>query len=463
MRISLLILGLITMACMWDDDTVEMEFQQFPGTIELISGHFLRHSPEFYYWRIKDRQQKLQSADSLHWYDDLAVAYSKLGQDKKAIEIATAQLEKAPHRYETLANLGTFYIHDGQYQAGLAFLEEAIKINPEAHFGREKYQIALVEYLIEIDWKNNKKLPLNVDWDRITEGYWGPHHIFDLAQYDPSAKLETELNPFYKKYKRAATPSFYEFLLANYRVNTDSLAKVLPTKEQEAAIQGVSGMLKFGNYNSPILMEVLGELLVYNYDIKNGNRNLAIAAFIRASELCNDAAIKEVYYQKIYQVMEGKGGYNKYPLSTYRGLLAREVKAAEDYYEKIRADEMNWIVSGKDPEEEFARKYYRSPKILRSDWNYALGKNKNYRSKREFGAKKRDDLTRLDWKPRHEKIVLDSTLKSYVDSMGIAQDLPSEEKIEVQESSNENEWGYGILIVVGLLIGGLYACKRRTV
>ncbi|MEL7532750.1 MAG: hypothetical protein AAFN10_15635, partial [Bacteroidota bacterium] len=249
MRIFLILLGLISMACLWDDDTVEMEFQQFPGTIELISGHILRHSPEFYYWRIKDREQKLKNADSLVWYDDMAVAYSKLGQDKKAIEIATIQLEKSPQRYETLANLGTFYIHDGQYRQGLAFLEEAIKINPEAHFGREKYQIALVKYLIEINWEREKKLPLQVDWNRITDGFWTAHHIFDLAQYDPKARLAIKNNSYHIK---AEIPSFYEFLLANYRKTTDSLAPTLPLEELESAITGISGMLKFGNHDSPI-------------------------------------------------------------------------------------------------------------------------------------------------------------------------------------------------------------------
>lgn len=35
-------------ACLWDYDTLAMERSRFPSTLELITGKFLRHSPEFY-------------------------------------------------------------------------------------------------------------------------------------------------------------------------------------------------------------------------------------------------------------------------------------------------------------------------------------------------------------------------------------------------------------------------------
>lgn len=53
-----------------------------------------------------------------------------------------------PGRYETAANLGTFYLHAGIFKKVLAYIEKALKINPDAHFGREKYQKLLVEYII---------------------------------------------------------------------------------------------------------------------------------------------------------------------------------------------------------------------------------------------------------------------------------------------------------------------------
>lgn len=446
------------MACMWDYDTIEMEFEQFPGTLEIISGHFLRHSPEFYYWRIKDREQKLQSADSLKWHDDIAVAYSKLGNDPKAIAITQPVLERFPERYESLANLGTFYIHNGQYQEGLAFLEEAVKINPDAHFGRERYQIALVEYLIEINWKNQKKLPLQTDWNRLPYDL-SAHNFPDLAQYDRRIKARVLSNPEF--YEKAESPSFYEFLLAQYRQEVDSTEAKLPIEELENAIQGISGMIKFGNHNSPVLMDALGELLVYNYDLEYSNRHLGIVAFLRAAELSKDPQIKEVYDQKVYQIMDGKGGYNDSPLKIYRDLLAREVKAADDNYNKIRQDEIAWILAGEDPEKAFAAKYYRASKVKRVDWNYALGKKRKDKAwQRAFEKLKRDDLKRVEWKSHKSTPSIDSLVQVYVDEILLK--IESKEAEMKPQTSNSNNLWFALLIGLAILGGGFYAYKNRT-
>src|SRR5262249_53360047 len=138
------------LACLWDYDTLMMERSRFPDTLELITGKFLRHSPEFYEWRIRDRLGKLQSdPENLAYYDDLAVAYEKTGQRDKAIETMRAKDYKRPGLYETEANLGTFHIHAGRLEEGLEHIGRALRINPDAHFGREKYQRLLVEYVLD--------------------------------------------------------------------------------------------------------------------------------------------------------------------------------------------------------------------------------------------------------------------------------------------------------------------------
>ena len=55
--IGLLLLALTApaAACLWDADTLPMERTLFPSVLELITGKFLRHSPEFYRWRVRDR------------------------------------------------------------------------------------------------------------------------------------------------------------------------------------------------------------------------------------------------------------------------------------------------------------------------------------------------------------------------------------------------------------------------
>ena len=48
-------------ACLWDWDTRQMERRRFPGTLEMITGKFVRHSPAYYQWRIQDRTKRIRS------------------------------------------------------------------------------------------------------------------------------------------------------------------------------------------------------------------------------------------------------------------------------------------------------------------------------------------------------------------------------------------------------------------
>ena len=64
------------------------------------------------------------------------------------------------HRYRYHANLGTFLVHRWVRQGGdRSSIEEssnprdeiaaAIEINPNAHFGREKYQLRVIDWIIK--------------------------------------------------------------------------------------------------------------------------------------------------------------------------------------------------------------------------------------------------------------------------------------------------------------------------
>src|SRR4029079_4345557 len=139
----------VVAACLWDSDTLRMERQRFPQVLELITGKFLRHSNEYYEWRIQDRLKKLQAdPNNLALLDDLGVSYIKTGQHDKAIETGLKTLALKPGRYESHATLGTYYFFAGQLEKSIEHIRKAIQINPDAHFGREVYQLRLFEYLL---------------------------------------------------------------------------------------------------------------------------------------------------------------------------------------------------------------------------------------------------------------------------------------------------------------------------
>jgi hypothetical protein len=167
-------------ACLWDSDTLRMEARAFPGLAEILTGRIEREQPRYYEMRI-ERVLGLLAAEPevLEHFDDLAVACDRLGRSDEAIEWmerkaeilkvaeeraagdAAALAKVKEHRYRYHANIGTFYAHrsirapDGERTAEDLMrardeIAAAIAINPDAHFGREVYQLAAIEWLIEI-------------------------------------------------------------------------------------------------------------------------------------------------------------------------------------------------------------------------------------------------------------------------------------------------------------------------
>lgn len=156
-------------ACAWDRDTMAAEADGRMDTLNAIVGNFDIYPAQYYEMRI-ERVAKELAADptKLELYDDIAVASDRVGRSTDAIEWMARkreQLDKlsAPNpeaEYRYLANLGTFHAHrwvgSGANRDDLTDLElgrdliaAAIELNPDAHFGREKYQLMAIEWLID--------------------------------------------------------------------------------------------------------------------------------------------------------------------------------------------------------------------------------------------------------------------------------------------------------------------------
>lgn len=321
-------------ACNWDTETLLQERSRFPTALEIIVGKFPRHSKAYYQWRLQDRLEKIkQSGANDLLLDDIAVSYEKLGRYDEAIQVATEQLQRNPDRYESLANLGTFLIHSGKFQAGLVQIEKAIEVNPSAHFGREKYQVILVKYVLSRRSDDGLELPLAQERFKGTEGR------YDLP--------------------------FYDFLKQNL---SDGTENSVSSQELDEAAKGILGMMRFSRHDSPILLEALGEL-----QEAMSARQLAYRAYMSASFHAEDAEAKARYETLAKNVVE----WSRESWRHVKGVSVSEEELAEDFrseradadewYAKLVADERKWIAMGEPVDQRFNEKYREIPDAIVTD------------------------------------------------------------------------------------------------
>jgi tetratricopeptide (TPR) repeat protein len=162
------ILATNAIACFWDRDTLAQEARGLPHIVDVLLGRVDRWPSTVYGQRLSAVTAELDAdATRLELYDDAAVAADRLGRRDEAVEwmqrkravldeLPAEAPQRAEHEYRYLANLGTILAHrwiaegaireagDDLDQA-IAHIRAAVALNPDAHFGREPVQLALLE------------------------------------------------------------------------------------------------------------------------------------------------------------------------------------------------------------------------------------------------------------------------------------------------------------------------------
>jgi len=181
-----------------DSDALATQNARFPDALRVLSGRFERNPPRFYLMRIArvNRQLKVRPRE-FGLYDDLAVALDKSGDDESALRaMATKRALLPPFDardetskeawYRYYANNGTFRVHrflkQGAKPSALPDLQlarteihRALQIKPNAHWGREKYQLAVMDWMIAARTKKTwlslgdfllQRFQIDADFDR---------------------------------------------------------------------------------------------------------------------------------------------------------------------------------------------------------------------------------------------------------------------------------------------------------
>jgi hypothetical protein len=159
------------LACLWDRDTADAEARGIPEVVHVITGRFERNPPLYYEMRLRRVAAEIRrDPGNLALYDDAGVACDRLGRSDEAnrwMDHKRAVLERLDpkatetreHRYRYLSNIGTFRAHrwlrSGADRSRIAEMKlardeisAAVKLKPNAHFGREKYQLRAMEWIV---------------------------------------------------------------------------------------------------------------------------------------------------------------------------------------------------------------------------------------------------------------------------------------------------------------------------
>ena len=196
----LLGLPLSVAACLWDRDTPADEARGLPEVVAVLTGRFERNPPLYYEMRLARVAALLEKQPGdLAAHDDAGVACDRLGRGDEAVawmerkrrhlllrDPADPDLKEQSYRYH--ANLGTFLVHRwirrgadrariDEVKAARDEIARALAINPDAHFGREKYQLRAIEWIIappKVDPKQDLPNLLGWSFDDIYGQQVGP-------------------------------------------------------------------------------------------------------------------------------------------------------------------------------------------------------------------------------------------------------------------------------------------------
>lgn len=292
---------------------------KYPGGIALrlamvhdtIHERYAVHGKAFYAQRNKLTQEALTkeknkpgpwqpSREYFALLDDLAVGLEKLGQHAEAVDLMQKKLEQQKEHgfagrdlYGTHANLGTFLVlwqfDEGfadlpraraRMKESIAHIHKAIEVNPEAHFGREIWQVVLEEFILasldDPDLLNRYDMVgnvLEVEVDPQFRSCAQQHFRYTVFPAPPGEDVTPE--------QRAS----FRTMITRVGAEDEAWSERVPTAHNKPVpfdepTLGIIGMWRMGGGANPFFALALGEIM-----LRVGQRHIAWTAYQRASQL----------------------------------------------------------------------------------------------------------------------------------------------------------------------------------
>lgn len=301
---------------------------RFAMVHDVLHERFPSHSKAWYEARnrmVLGKLESLDSTDATRWplIDDLSVGLDRLGRPEEAVPFLREKLAQQEAAglggrdlYTSFANLGTMLIHAhmgrmlrGDAEAsqfvdeGLSLINRSIEVNPGAHFGRERWQLSIAEFikatgvdsslLTRFDCIGNRldgdiELILNRESNWMDTGYGRPNRV-DFTRRSAALSSVPE---FFVEGVDLEDPLLWRNLspIRNYitnvgaeegwqTVHVPSHRTKVPFDEP---ILGIIGMWRQGGGANPHFSLALGEVM-----LRVGQRYMAWNAYERTSMLAD--------------------------------------------------------------------------------------------------------------------------------------------------------------------------------
>jgi tetratricopeptide (TPR) repeat protein len=261
-------------ACIWDADTLAQEKASSPKMAEAILGKPPQLEDPV---KLRARIASLEAnrmENHPAWWNDLAGAHIRLGEPQKAATLLESVVKRFPDDYGIHANLGTAYHLLGRYADAEKEIARDLEINPDAHFGLEKYHLALLQYLSKDD--AYKKTHVYVDEFTVdflhNEDVWREGQDHPMFRAFPMSVLD-DSPPLPKKFDPAQATNGYPAYRLKWDLANDTNRE--------------NGVLYMASLNprEPACFVMLGVACLEPSVGPSQDLNLAVAAFQKAIEL----------------------------------------------------------------------------------------------------------------------------------------------------------------------------------
>jgi hypothetical protein len=303
---------------------------RFAMAHDVIHERYPKHGPVWYQERERRARARLkqipaESDEAFGLYDDIGAGLDRLGKPSEAIPLLRNKLELQQKRglsgrdlYTTYANLGTFIVHTNMPKAiasdsqaktavreGIDLLKKSVEANPEAHFGREVWQIVLAEFLLAAS--DEPKLMTKFDFvgDRL-DYEWKRKQLDPSWPNPPDGSMYVIGRPYESEFSIGGEREFLERWNSIGR-NEDRIAELgwLPrrlwvrrigaeedwpivlSKSSEyksvafdEPLLGIIGMWRQGGGANPHFCLCIGEIM-----LRVGQRRIAWTAYERCKQL----------------------------------------------------------------------------------------------------------------------------------------------------------------------------------